>query len=86
MPRRHPKRDALTTDEGIITPNALLVQALVAQLRVTLQAIEDFDKAIAHRAQSHPDFPLFDALPGAGAVFAPRLLVAWRTTRPLHLC
>jgi transposase len=71
----------LTTDEGIITPNALLVQALVAQLRVTLQAIEDFDKAIAHRAQSHPDFPLFDALPGAGAVFAPRLLVAFGEQR-----
>jgi transposase len=71
----------LTTDEGIITPNALLVQALVAQLRVTLQAIEDFDKAIAHRARRHPDFPLFDALPGAGAVFAPRLLVAFGEQR-----
>ena len=66
----------LTTDDGLITPNALVVQALVAQLRVTWQASEEFDKAIAHRAQSHPDFPLFDALPGAGAVFAPRRLVA----------
>src|SRR6266567_9492884 len=56
----------LTTDEGVITPNALLVQALVAQLRVTLQAIADFDIAIAQRAQTHPDFPLFQALPGAG--------------------
>src|ERR1043166_5730416 len=33
----------LTTDDGGIAPNALLVQALVAQLRVTLQAITDFD-------------------------------------------
>ena len=41
----------LTTDEGIIVPHALLVQALVTQLRVTLQAIEDFDHAIAQRAQ-----------------------------------
>jgi transposase len=72
---------ALTTDEGVITPNALLVQALVAQLRVTLHAIADFDKAIAQRAQDHPDFPLFDALPGAGAVFAPRLLVAFGEQR-----
>ena len=72
---------ALTTDEGVITPNALLVQALVAHLRVTLQAIADFDKAIAQRAQAHPDFPLFDALPGAGAVFAPRLLVAFGEQR-----
>jgi transposase len=72
---------ALTTDEGVITPNTLLVQALVAQLRVTLQAIADFDTAIAQRAQDHPDFPLFDALPGAGAVFAPRLLVAFGEQR-----
>jgi transposase len=72
---------ALTTDTGVITPNALWVQALVAQLRVTLQAITDFDNAIADHAQGHPDFPLFDALPGAGAVFAPRLLVAFGEQR-----
>src|SRR2546422_2446952 len=72
---------ALTTDAGVIVPNTLLVQALVAQLRVTLQAIADFDTAIAQRAQAHPDFPLFDALPGAGAVFAPRLLVAFGEQR-----
>src|SRR5919197_4016511 len=71
----------LTTDEGVIAPNALLVQALVAQLRVTLQAIADFDTAIAQRAQSHPDFALFQALPGAGPVFAPRLLVAFGEQR-----
>jgi transposase len=72
---------ALTTDDGVIAPNVLLVHALVAQLRVTLQAITDFDNAIAQRAQDHPDFPLFDALPGAGAVFAPRLLVAFGEQR-----
>lgn len=72
---------ALTTDAGVITPNTLLVQALVAPLRVTLQAIADFDKAIAPRAQDHPDCPVFDALPGAGAVFAPRLLVAFGEQR-----
>src|SRR5215813_3083143 len=71
----------LTTDDGVIAPNALLVQALVAQLRVTLQAIADFDTAIAQCAQSHPDFPFFQALPGAGPVFAPRLLVAFGEQR-----
>jgi transposase len=71
----------LTTDEGVIAPNILFVQALVSQLRVTLHAIEDFDTAIAQRAQSHPDFPLFQALPGAGPVFAPRLLVAFGEQR-----
>jgi transposase len=71
----------LTTDEGIVMPNALLVQALVAQLRVTLPAIADFDHAIAQHAQHHPDFPLLQALPGAGPVFAPRLLVAFGEQR-----
>jgi transposase len=71
----------LTTDEGIITPHALLVQALVGQLRATLQAIQDFDTTIAQHAQRHPDFPLFQALPGAGPVFAPRLLVAFGEQR-----
>jgi transposase len=71
----------LTTDEGIIAPHALLVQTLVSQLRVTLHAIQDFDHAIAQRAQSHPDFPLFQTLPGAGPVFAPRLLVAFGEQR-----
>jgi transposase len=71
----------LTTDAGGIAPTALLAQALVSQLRVTLQAIDDFDKAIAQRAQSHPDFPLFNSLPGAGAVLAPRLLAAFGEQR-----
>src|SRR5262249_27977211 len=67
---------ALTTDAGVSASHTLLVQALVAQLRVTWHAITDFDTAIAQRAQAHPDCPLFDALPGAGAVLAPRPLVA----------
>jgi transposase len=81
--RRHAIKTAtpLTTDAGVIAPNALLVQALVAQLRVTWQAIANCDTAIAQRAQSHPDFPLFQALPGAGPVFAPRLLVAFGEQR-----
>ena len=71
----------LTTDDGVIAPHALLVQALVAQLRVTLQAIAAFDTAIAQCAQRHPDFSLFQALPGAGPVFASRLLVAFGEQR-----
>jgi len=66
----------LTTDEGVIAPHVLLVQTLVSQLRVTLHAMEDFATAIAQRAQHPPDCALFPALPGAGPVFASRLLVA----------
>jgi len=71
----------LTSDAGVIAPHVLFVQTLVSQLRVTLDAIEPFDHAIAQRAQSHPDFPLFQALPCAESVFAPRLLVAFGEQR-----
>ena len=71
----------LTTAEGIITPYALCVQALARQLRVTLHALQDCDHAIAQRAQNHPDCPLFQTLPGAGTVCAPRLLVAFGAQR-----
>ena len=71
----------LTIDEGVMTPQVCLVRALVAQLRATLQAIEDFDRAIAQLAPTHPDFAFFQALPGAGPVFAPRLLVAFGEQR-----
>jgi hypothetical protein len=71
----------LTTDAGGIAPKAFRVQALVNQRRVTLEAIETFDNAIAQRAQTPPDCPLFQALPGAGPVFAPRLLGAFGAQR-----
>ena len=71
----------LTTDDGVMVPNALLVQAWVSQLRVTLDAIEAFDQAMAQRAQRPPACPLLQALPEAGPVFASRLLVAFGAPR-----
>jgi hypothetical protein len=94
--RAHPVRDAdvidqrlhalksatpLTTDAGGIVPNALLGQALITQLRVILPAIAACDHAMAPRAQSPPDCPLCHAFPGAGAVLAPRLRVAFGEPR-----
>jgi transposase len=72
---------ALTDDPAVIRPRQLLVQALVAQLRVTLQAINDFDAAISEVAERLPDYSLFAALPGAGSILAPRLLVAFGEQR-----
>ncbi len=71
----------LTTDEGGITPQVCLVRALVAQLRAALLAIEEVDRAIAQLAPTPPDVALLHALPGAGPVFAPRLLVAFGEPR-----
>lgn len=67
----------LTTDKGVIAPHRLMVQALVGQLRATLEAIRRFDQEIAELARQHEDFAFFDNLPGAGPVYAPRLLAAF---------
>ncbi len=71
----------LTLDEGIIGPHRLQAIVWVEMLRVTLNAIKQYDKAIAELAPQHPDYALFDALPGAGPSLAPRLLVAFGEQR-----
>jgi transposase len=71
----------LTKDQGVIVPCRLHVLVLVEQLRVTLQAIDQFDREIADLAPTIPDFALFQDLPGAGPHLAPRLLVAFGEDR-----
>jgi transposase len=71
----------LTEDPAVIEPNALLVQALLEQLRVTLQAVKRFDAEIVLVAETLPDYALFRALPGAGPALAPRLLTAFGEQR-----
>jgi len=72
---------SLTDDPAVIRPRQLLVQALVAQLRVSMQGIGQFDQEIAAIAATLPDYALFADLPGAGEVLAPRLLVAFGERR-----
>jgi transposase len=76
----------LTTDESIIAPNTLMTQALVVQLRDILGAIARFDEEIARCAQQHPDFELFNTLPGAGPALVPRLMVAFGDQRDRYAC
>jgi transposase len=71
----------LTGDEAIIIPHRLQALVLVDQLRVTLKAIKQYDQTIAKLAPQHPDYALFNALPGAGPSLAPRLLVAFGEQR-----
>jgi transposase len=72
---------ALTSDRAVIEPNRLLVETLVQQLRVLLQAVARFDREIAELAPTLPDYALFTSFPGAAAVFAPRLLAAFGEQR-----
>jgi transposase len=71
----------LTTDPAALLSGSMMVEALVQQLRPLLGAIERFDRQIAALFRKHPDRPLFDSLPGAGAVLAPRLVAAFGTDR-----
>ena len=49
----------LTQDPGVIVPCKLHVMVLVEQLRLALQAIEQFDRHIAELAPTLPDYRLF---------------------------
>ena len=71
----------LTEDEAVIVPYRLQAQMLVAQLEVALEAIKIYDSEIAAVAPQHPDYGLFNVLPGAGPSLAPRLLVAFGEQR-----
>ena len=71
----------LTEDEGIVMPFEKRTVALIQQLRQILLTIQDYDQDIASHFQAHDEYELFDSLPGAGAAFGPRLLVAMGTDR-----
>ena len=65
-----------------------VVEAKVAVVKVSVQLIQDLhegieglNRQIQEAAEAHPDFFIFDSLPGAGAVMAPRLLAAFGSQR-----
>ena len=71
----------LTTDRAIINSSVLMITALAEQMKTTIEAIRQFDGEIEKLSAAHPDFPLFQSLPGAGAVYASRLLAVMGTQR-----
>ena len=71
----------LTSDPAVIEPAVAVVAALLPQLRALSAGIARLDADIARRCEALPDFRLFAPLPGAGAVFASRLLAAFGENR-----
>jgi len=71
----------LTDDEAVLEYSSLMVQALIPQLRALLGSIAVFDKKIAEVFLKHPDRPIFESFPGAGAALAPRLVAAFGVDR-----
>jgi len=75
------KATPATKDQAVVEGSALIAGGLVALLTTLRANIAAFDKRIAELAAAHPDTAIFASLPGAGAVLAPRLIVAFGTRR-----
>ena len=75
------KATPLTTDRAVLGHARMVVANLVVMIRALNQAIAEADAKIAKLFAEHPDAPIFDALPGAGAALAPRLAAAYGTDR-----
>lgn len=71
----------LTTDKAVVTASITMVQALLEPLRGLITGIESFDQQIKDCYEQHPDKKVFNSLPGAGPVLAPRLLAAFGADR-----
>jgi len=71
----------LTTDKAVINSSVVMVKALASQMKTTLAAIKEFDREIGALCCAHEDFELFSSLPGAGKVYASRLLTAMGSNR-----
>jgi transposase len=71
----------LTSDAPAILAGSMMVRAAVMQIRPLIAAIEKYDDEIKRLFQKHPDRLIFESLPGAGTVLAPRLLAAFGADR-----
>jgi transposase len=68
-------------DRAVIEAKRVVVRVTVQLIRSLREAIAELDAKIAEAAAAHPDFFIFDSLPGAGAVMAPRLLAVFGSQR-----
>jgi transposase len=75
------KARPLTQDSAVIEPAVLRIQMLARQLKSLLCDIVRYEKKIAELFAAHPDRFLFENLPGAGSVLAPRLTTAFGSDR-----
>jgi transposase len=68
-------------DRAVIEAKSTVVKVTVQLIRGLMEGIADLDEKIEEAAAAHPDFFIFESLPGAGAVMAPRLLAAFGSQR-----
>jgi transposase len=68
-------------DRAVIEAKGMVVKVIVQVIPRLVQGIADLDEKIKEAAAAHPDFFIFDSLPGAGRALAPRLLAAFGSQR-----
>ena len=71
----------LTNDRAVIEPNQMMVEVLIPQIEILMQAIDRLDIEIRTLYKQQPDSAIFDSFPGAGPKLAPRIFVAFGTNR-----
>jgi transposase len=71
----------LTTDQAVMHASVLMLKALAAQMKTTIEAIREVDHDIEPLGRTHEDYHRFASLPGAGTVYASRLTAAMGTDR-----
>jgi transposase len=68
-------------DRAVIEAKSAVVKVSAQLIRSLVRGIADLDRKIEAAAAAHPDFFIFESLPGAGAALAPRLLAAFGSQR-----
>jgi transposase len=68
-------------DRAVIEAKSAVVKVSAQLIRSLIRGVADLDRKIEVAAAAHPDFFIFESLPGAGAVLAPRLLAALGSQR-----
>jgi transposase len=72
---------ALTDEAAVLETHALRVQLICRQLQVLQRTLAQFEQRLAAVFRTHPDREIFQHLPGAGPVLAPRLLASMGSER-----
>jgi transposase len=68
-------------DRAVIEAKSAVAKVSAQLIRSLARGIADLDRKIEEAAAAHPDFFIFESLPGAGAALAPRLLAAFGSQR-----
>lgn len=71
----------LTEDAAVLEAGRRKVRLLAELILTFNRHLAEYEERIAQIFKDHPDRPLFDNLPGAGAALAPRLLAAFGLDR-----